>query len=97
MRDAGYRTQEEVEQWKARDPIVRLRDRLLAAGIAGADELDAIESDVQAQVTEAAEFAANSPWPDPATATHHIYANSSNSIQPDSSKPTSIQAEVQHA
>ena len=34
MRDAGYRTQDEVEAWRARDPIPRLRNHLLATSIA---------------------------------------------------------------
>jgi TPP-dependent pyruvate/acetoin dehydrogenase alpha subunit len=42
--------------------------------LAAAGDLDTIESEVQAQVEEAAEFAKNSPWPDPATATQHIFS-----------------------
>ena len=73
MRDAGYRTPEEVEEWKARDPINMHRKRLLTHDIATEQELLAIETSVQAEIEEAAEFAKNSAWPDPATAATHVY------------------------
>jgi len=74
MRDAGYRTRDEVEAWKQRCPIQRLRERLLAAGVASAADCDAIETEVASLVAEARDFAAASPWPDPATATDHVYS-----------------------
>ena len=46
MRDAGYRTREEVEAWKARCPIARWRERLLATGAVAADDLDRIDHEV---------------------------------------------------
>ncbi len=74
MRDAGYRTPEEVETWRTRDPIPRLRDYLLAEEIATDDELAQIDRAVQELITEAADFAKASPWPDAATATDHVFA-----------------------
>lgn len=74
MRDAGYRTREEVAEWRARDPIPRLRDRLRLDGTATEDELRQIDQAVRATVEEALEFAKNSPYPDPATATDHIFS-----------------------
>jgi 2-oxoisovalerate dehydrogenase E1 component len=73
MRDTGYRTQAEVDGWKARDPITTYRARLLDESLAAEDDLQEIEADVQGIVTHAAEFAAASPWPDPATAAAHVY------------------------
>jgi len=74
MRDAGYRSREEVEAWRARCPIKRLRERLVADGVTTDADLDRIEAAMQAEAAEAVEFAQNSPWPDPATATDHIFA-----------------------
>ena len=74
MGDFSYRTREDVEKWKERCPIARLKDRLLAEGSASADELDAIADEVTQQIAEAQKFAEGSPWPDPATAADHIYA-----------------------
>ena len=74
MRDAGYRTQEEIDNWKQRDPIVNLRERALIAGIAADADFAAVDEEIKAMVEEAAEFARNSPYPDPATAANYIYS-----------------------
>ena len=73
MRDGGYRSVEEVNAWKARDPITRFRTYLLEEEEAGEPELVAIENEIQTLVEEGAAFAQNSPWPDPATAAAHVY------------------------
>jgi 2-oxoisovalerate dehydrogenase E1 component len=77
MRDTGYRTPEEVNAWKARDPITRFRNYLLDQEEAGEQELMAIETEIQELIEDAAEFARTSPWPDPETATEHVYSSSS--------------------
>jgi len=74
MRDAGYRTAQEVEAWKARDPIAHLAARLIADRIATAQELETVDASVRAEIDQAVEFAKNSPYPDPATATEHVFA-----------------------
>ncbi len=74
MRDAGYRTAEELESWKKRDPISNYRDKLLQMGAANEGDFELIEADVKAKVEEALEFAKNSPYPDPATVTNYIYS-----------------------
>jgi 2-oxoisovalerate dehydrogenase E1 component len=74
MRDAGYRTQDEIEEWKTRDPITSLKARALAEGTAGEADFDAIDADITAIVAEALKFAETSPFPDPSTATAFVYA-----------------------
>ncbi|MCC7360271.1 MAG: thiamine pyrophosphate-dependent dehydrogenase E1 component subunit alpha [Anaerolineales bacterium] len=74
MRDGSYRTREEVEAWKARDPLRRLREHALAEGWAVAADLEAVEAEVKAQVEAAAAWAESSPWPDPASASAHVYS-----------------------
>jgi 2-oxoisovalerate dehydrogenase E1 component len=74
MRDAGYRTQDEIDAWKLRDPITMLRERALADNLAGEADFERVDDDVRAIVEEAAEFAKNSPFPDPATAADFIYS-----------------------
>jgi len=74
MRDAGYRTTEETAEWKGRDPIARLRDRLLRDEIATEAEIGAADAAVRELIAEAVEFAQSSPWPDPATATTHVFS-----------------------
>ncbi len=74
MRDTGYRTREEIDQWKQRDPIEQFRTCLLEIGTVGEDDFEATEAEVKALIQEAVEFAQNSPWPDPATVADHVYS-----------------------
>ena len=62
---AKYRTREEVERVREeRDPIERVRRRVLENGTVKEDELKAIDAEIRATVTAAAEFAQNDPEPD---------------------------------
>jgi len=74
MRDAGYRTADEIAQWRARDPIKAYRDALLAGAHASSADLDAIDAAVKAQIEEAVAFAESSPLPSPATVADHVYS-----------------------
>jgi pyruvate dehydrogenase E1 component alpha subunit len=60
-----YRTKEEVEGAKARDPIARWRRTVLENELAAEAELQKILDEVDAEVEEAVRFAENSPAPDP--------------------------------
>jgi 2-oxoisovalerate dehydrogenase E1 component len=66
MGDFTYRTRDEVEEWKTRCPIRRLRDTVASA--------DAIDAEIQREVEEAFRKAESSPWPNPADAATHVYA-----------------------
>lgn len=74
MGDFTYRTRDDVEQWKTRCPIKRARQRLVEAGDGAPSSLDAIDAEIATLVSEAQKLAEASPWPDPATATSHVYA-----------------------
>jgi 2-oxoisovalerate dehydrogenase E1 component len=74
MRDGGYRTLEEIESWKQRDPIATLKARQITYGNASEADFAAIEDEVKSMVEDAAEFAKNSPYPDPATAADYIFS-----------------------
>ncbi len=64
---AKYRSKEEVQKTRQeRDPIERLRAALLDQKVVEEAELKAIDRAVKDMVSEAAEFAQNSPEPDPA-------------------------------
>lgn len=75
MGDFTYRTREEVESWKARDPILHLRRRLLDEKQASEDDLTALERHVKQRVSEAYGNAEADPLPAPPTATIHVYAD----------------------
>jgi pyruvate dehydrogenase E1 component alpha subunit len=64
MSDPGlYRTKEEVEEWKRRDPLNRSRARLVELGMSE-DELSTLEDDVKAEIEDAVKFAEESPAAD---------------------------------
>jgi 2-oxoisovalerate dehydrogenase E1 component len=73
MGDYTYRTREEVEVWKAKCPIQRLRQRLLDEGVATEAELAAIDQRWQQTVADAFQQASSDPLPAAATATVHVY------------------------
>jgi pyruvate dehydrogenase E1 component alpha subunit len=66
MRDpagAVYRTKEEVEREKLRDPIVLFKTRAIEAGALSEADVKAIEKDVNDRIDEAVAFADASPEP----------------------------------
>ena len=72
---APYRDEEEVEQWKARDPIKIHKELLLSQDIATQAEIDQLEQEVMQQIDEAVEFARESPYPEPSALFEDMYAN----------------------
>src|SRR5262249_59220732 len=72
--DRSYRSRDEVEQWKKRDPIVRFRQYLEQAGLLDRARQDELEARARAEVDDAARFAAEVPYPDVATAATGVYA-----------------------
>src|SRR5262249_14123140 len=73
MGDFTYRTKDDVEAWKKRCPIARLRALAPTCGVAPG-QLDAIDAEVAALVQGARQAAEAGPYPDAATATGHVYA-----------------------
>jgi pyruvate dehydrogenase E1 component alpha subunit len=69
-----YRTKEEVEQYKQRDPVEQVRRTILEKKMATEAEIEAIEQKVNAQVEESVKFAEESKFPDPSEALKDIYA-----------------------
>lgn len=69
----NYRSDEEMTQWQARDPIPRFRQYLTDEGI-GQEALESIENQASEAVEESVRFAMNSPEPDPSEAYTHVYA-----------------------
>jgi len=58
-----YRTKEEVEEYKGKDPITLLLNTMYENKFATEDEIKAINERVEAAVTESVKFAEESPWP----------------------------------
>ena len=72
---ASYRSDDEVEQWKQRDPIDIHKERLLSQAIVTQAEIDKLEEEVAAQIAEAVEFARQSPYPDASELFEDMFAN----------------------
>ncbi len=68
-----YRSDEELEQWKQRDPIDLLEARMVDIGVMSTDEIEAVHAEVAAAIDAAITFAEESPSPDPASLTDDVY------------------------
>lgn len=69
LMNLGYRTDEEIERWRQRDPLkvtgAKLRDEVRRA----------VDDEVEELLAEAVSFARQSPRPDVAGALDHVYAS----------------------
>ncbi|MCK5625419.1 hypothetical protein KAI11_01035, partial [Candidatus Bathyarchaeota archaeon] len=71
--DSFYRTKEEIEKWKRRDPIKSFRVRLLNDGVLTEDKLHGIDEKVKVEIEEAVKFAEESPNPSPEDALEDLF------------------------
>jgi pyruvate dehydrogenase E1 component alpha subunit len=71
----AYKSKDEIEEGKKRDPIVRLRGEILAGEMASPGEMAALEEEVRQEIEDAVLFAENSPYPDASQATTDVYAS----------------------
>src|SRR4051812_20727389 len=69
--DMKYVPKEQVEEWRAKDPIDRQVRRLEALGV----DVDAVRAEVKATIDAAVEEAIKAPMPDPDTATDRLFAD----------------------
>ncbi len=72
---AKYRTKEELEEYKGKDPIERVRTTLLEQQWASPEELEAIDEKVKAIVARSVQFAEESPWPEDNEVYGDVYAD----------------------
>lgn len=70
-----YRTKEEVDSWKKKDPIVKFRNYLVDNNLATAQELDELDVLSKTAVEDAVKFALNSPEPSYESAFEDIFAD----------------------
>jgi 2-oxoisovalerate dehydrogenase E1 component alpha subunit len=72
--DRIYRSREEVEAWRRRDPIDRFRRSLLEAGVLNDTLLEETKQRVAREVDDATDFAEQAAPPAPENALTHVYA-----------------------
>ena len=70
-----YRTKEEVEEYKAKDPILTVLQTILTKKYATQEEIDVINQRVNNTVTESVKFAEESPWPDDSEVLKDVYVD----------------------
>jgi pyruvate dehydrogenase E1 component alpha subunit len=68
-----YRTKEELEEQKARDPIDTFKAKLHEEGLLPDDDVEALEQDVMEEVEDALTFADESPDPEPGALYTDVY------------------------
>jgi pyruvate dehydrogenase E1 component alpha subunit len=62
---AKYRTKEELEAYKEKDPVEMIQVKMINDGIASQKEVDDMIQKINTEIDEAMEFAENSPYPLP--------------------------------
>jgi acetoin:2,6-dichlorophenolindophenol oxidoreductase subunit alpha len=70
-----YRSREEMEDWRARDPLPAFRRRLIEAGVFDDGDLEEIEGGVLQQLDAAVRFARQSEPPEPSSALDGVYGD----------------------
>jgi len=71
--DRSYRSREEVEIWKQRDPILRFEAYLEEQGLLGAELKEETLERVMTEVNDATAYAENAPYPEPEEALEPVW------------------------
>lgn len=74
--DSGlaYRSEEEIETWRKKDPVDRFRKVLLKEGILTEKEEERMRKDLEVEAEKAMEFALNAPIPEPEELFEDLFA-----------------------
>ncbi len=70
----NYRTDEEIDFWKSRDPISLWSKKMLDEGVCSQNEITEIDKLIENLIEESVEFAYKSDWPEPGEAYKDMYA-----------------------
>ena len=71
----SYRTKEEEDRWRARDPLKLFREAVLPLGDITLEELDQIDAEAAQLMEDAIKFADESPLPDPLEIYDDVYVS----------------------
>jgi pyruvate dehydrogenase E1 component alpha subunit len=72
--DIGYRTVEEYETWRQRDPLAICGKRLLDEGVLSQEEMRTEAERIHFEIDDAVAFAQTSPFPDSKNCMCQVYA-----------------------
>ena len=70
---AKYRSKEELQTYKEKDPIEQVKKMILTKKILSLDEIDAIDKNIKDQVKKSVEFSEKSDYPSPEDAYNDVY------------------------
>jgi pyruvate dehydrogenase E1 component alpha subunit len=70
-----YRTKEELEEYRGKDPIQQLLKTIYDKKIASEEQIKSIDSRVEKAVVESVKFAEESPFPDDSEVLKDIYVD----------------------
>jgi pyruvate/2-oxoglutarate/acetoin dehydrogenase E1 component/TPP-dependent pyruvate/acetoin dehydrogenase alpha subunit len=71
----AYRTREEEQLWKTRDPIVNFEKKLVEMGVVAQKQVEKLEESVAKEIEEAEQFALSSPYPPTESLYDGLYAD----------------------
>tara|TARA_B100000780_G_C21053267_1_gene423045 strand:+ start:200 stop:1168 length:969 start_codon:yes stop_codon:yes gene_type:complete len=74
--DIGYRSEKEYNEWKTKDPIKLLQNKIILQKNIQSDFFQSIENEIKNEINEAFEFAERSPFPESKEAFQGEYAES---------------------
>ena len=69
-----YRSEDEIDEWKKNDPIIRFRQNLIEGQILDVQQAEKIDLEAQELIDEAVAYAEASPEPEIDTLTEYVYA-----------------------
>ena len=69
-----YRTKEEINEWKKKDPVKRFKEYLVSEGIMTIEEIEQIEAKTTQIIEDAVNFGQDSPYPSLDTIMDDVYA-----------------------
>lgn len=72
---AAYRPDEEVAEWKAKDPVQKTRKDLVSRKVLKEADIKKLEDEIEADVQAMLSFSLESPYPDVSDALTHVYAD----------------------
>jgi 2-oxoisovalerate dehydrogenase E1 component alpha subunit len=72
--DRTYRSREEVDEWKKKDPIVGFGKYLTEIGLLSEDKIEAIRVEIKEEVDKAVQDAWDAADPEPESAARHVWA-----------------------
>jgi pyruvate dehydrogenase E1 component alpha subunit len=70
-----YRTKEEIESWKQRDPIVAFENELESLGLMSKPEIEAVRAEVEEEIKQGVAYAEASPLPRTEDLLRDVYTN----------------------